>query len=198
MLDKAVARGEAERLAADEPVSFPGRRDGCAHGHAALARDAGIACRWPARRPAKRCAVIDRARHMGRQQTGGLVRHRPTCRLPATPRYGGRVVRRLLAALWLGLGLGLTLAGLPVVLVALFGVPLPRHPPQQPYLREWISSAAVLLLWLVWLVLLAMVGLHLRDPAVVAATTAALTQLPEGLLAGLVSAVVVAATTAGS
>ncbi len=109
------------------------------------------------------------------------------------------MVRRLLAALWLGLGLGLMLAGIPVVLVAIFGMPLPRHPPQQPYLREWISSAAVLLLWLIWAVLLAMAWLHLR---------AALRRLrmphlrladpPEGLLAGLVSAAVVAASTAGS
>jgi len=101
--------------------------------------------------------------------------------------------------LWLGLGLGLMVAGIPVALVAIFGMPLPRHPLQQPYLHEWITTAAVLALWMLWLVLLAMVGLHVRATVRrIRLPHPRLADPPEGLLAGLVSAAVVAASTAGS
>jgi DNA-binding SARP family transcriptional activator len=108
-------------------------------------------------------------------------------------------VRRLAAALWSGLWLVALLAGPPWALLALFGDPLPRHPPQQPYLREWIASAAVLLLWTVWLIMLALVGMQIR--AAVRRPRMPRLRLadpPEGLLAGLVGAVVTAYATAAS
>ena len=96
-------------------------------------------------------------------------------------------MRRALAAVWSGLWLVAIVAGPPWVLVAVFGAPWPRHPPEQPYLREWLASAALLLLWAVWLVLLVLVALQvtaalrrLRMPHVRVA------EPPEGLLAGLV------------
>ena len=116
-----------------------------------------------------------------------------------TLRRVGGLVRRMLAALWALCWLAALLVGLPWALVALFGLPVPHHPPQQPYLREWITVAVLLAAWLVWLLLLTLVGLEVR---------AALRRLrmphlrlaspPQGLLSGLVGAAVVALTTAAS
>jgi DNA-binding SARP family transcriptional activator len=100
--------------------------------------------------------------------------------------------------------LAVLVAGLPWTLIALFGIPVPRHLPQQPYLREWISLTVVWLLWVIWLVLLAMVGLHVRAAVRrVRIRRLRIRQLrvadpPEGLAAGLLGAAVVAFTTAGS
>src|SRR5205085_4732105 len=102
-------------------------------------------------------------------------RHRPAAgRRPPAGRLGlggrgtgrrwsvgrGGPVRRLAAAVWSALWLLVMLVGLPWVLVVVFGMPFPRHPPQQPYLHEWIISGAALLLWMVWLGLLVMVGMQ--------------------------------------
>jgi len=104
-----------------------------------------------------------------------------------------------LAGLWLAVVLAAMLAGLPWILVRLFGMPFPRHPPQQPYLHEWIASAAVLAGWLLWLVLVALVGLQVRAAVHrVRLPRPHLADPPEGLLAGLLGAAVVAFTTAGS
>ena len=109
-------------------------------------------------------------------------------------------MRRLAAAVWSTLWLLALLIGPPWGLVAVFGVPVPpRHPLQPLYLREWIAWLAVLLLWAVWLGLLVIVALQvstavrrLRMP------TLRLVSPPEGLLAGLVGALVAAYTTAAS
>src|SRR6266545_1421092 len=166
-----------------------------------LAGGGGRCARWvgltSARRsgpPATRGGVASRHRAgrcpYRRGRIGGVA---------MTLRRVGGLVRRMLAALWVGCWLAALLVGLPWGLVALFGLPVPHHPPQQPYLREWITVAVLLVAWLVWLVLLTLVGLEVR---------AALRRLrmphlrlaspPQGLLSGLVGAAVVALTTAAS
>jgi hypothetical protein len=101
--------------------------------------------------------------------------------------------------LWLATVLTVMLAGLPLVLVVLFGMPFPRHPPQHAYLHEWIVSSVVLALWLLWLVLLTLV---VRQVAAalrrVRLPHPQLANPPEGLLAGLVGATIMAGSTVGS
>jgi DNA-binding SARP family transcriptional activator len=76
---------------------------------------------------------------------------------------------------------------------------VPRHPPEEEYLHDWIRLMIVVALWAIWLLLLVLVGLHVR--ATVGRIRIRRLQManpPEGFAAGLLGAVVVAFTTAGS
>src|SRR6266545_4280922 len=109
------------------------------------------------------------------------------------------LVRRVAAALWTAGWLVVLLVVTPWALLVLVGIPVPRHPPQEENLREWIVVLAVLFLWVIWLLLLALVGLHVRAAVHwVRLRRLRLANPPEGLAAGLLGAAVVAATTAGS
>ncbi len=108
-------------------------------------------------------------------------------------------MRRVAAALWTAGWLVVLLVVTPWALLVLVGIPVPRHPPQEENLREWIVVLAVLFLWVIWLLLLALVGLHVRAAVHwVRLRRLRLANPPEGLAAGLLGAAVVAATTAGS
>ncbi len=102
-------------------------------------------------------------------------------------------------ALWTAGWLVVLLVGMPYALLARVGIRVPRHPPQEENLREWIVLLAVLFLWMIWLLLLALVGLHVRATVHwVRLRHLHLANPPEGLAAGLLGAAVVAFTTAGS
>jgi DNA-binding SARP family transcriptional activator len=109
------------------------------------------------------------------------------------------LVRKVAAALWTAWWLVVLLVGMPYALLVLVGIRVPRHPPQDENLREWIVLLAVLFLWVIWLLLLALVGLHVRAAVGrVRLRRLRLANPPEGLAAGLLGAAVVAFTTAGS
>src|SRR5262249_21084543 len=111
----------------------------------------------------------------------------------------GWVVKRLLAGVWSGLCLTVLLVGPPWGLVLWFGNPLPRDPPDPQYLHEWIIASGLLLAWGLWLGFAVLVGWHVRTALrQIRLPHLRLARPPEGVLAGLVGAVVVASTTAAS
>jgi hypothetical protein len=108
-------------------------------------------------------------------------------------------VKRLLQAVWSALWLAALLIAPPVALAVWFGNPLPRHLPDRLYLHEWIISCGLLAAWGMWLGLVALIAWHIR----LAVRPPHMPDLrmanpPEGLLAGLVGAAVVAFTTVAS
>ena len=108
-------------------------------------------------------------------------------------------MRRLAAAVWSGFWLLAMLVAPPWVLTAWFGWPFPRHPPERPYLHEWITASGVLFGWLLWLGLLTIIGVQI----IAAVRRIRMPQLrlanpPEGFLTGLIGALVVALTSAAS
>ncbi len=104
-------------------------------------------------------------------------------------------MRRLAAGLWSGFWLLVILVVPPWAMLVWFGWPVPRQPLDQPHLHEWIIAAGVLIAWLLWAILVAVIATEtVRAVHRIRLPTLRVTAPPEGFLTGLISAVVVAAT----